>query len=85
MGLQDITQADKAHTKGKPKGRQIMSNRYQTFARYRPRTKDIGRRFSDEEFAQEFIEPIKTSIREERTPTTHNRRSHDMEGIFPGE
>ena len=62
-----------------------MNNRYQTFARFKPRNKDLGNRFSDEEFAQEFVEPIRTSVREERTPARHSRRSHDMEGIFPGE
>jgi|GEM_PF-1564971 len=62
-----------------------MRNRYQTFARYRPRSnKDIGRRFSDEEFAQEFVEPIRTSIGDDRTPTRHSKLSHDMQ-IFPGE
>jgi hypothetical protein len=61
------------------------NNRYQTFARYRPRNKDIGQRFSDSEFAQEFIEPIRASVRAERTPTRHSKVSHDMEGIYPGE
>jgi hypothetical protein len=62
----------------------MRSNRYQTFARFRPRNKDLGRRFSDEEFAQEFIEPIKTSVQMERTPTSHSKDSHDMQ-FFPGE
>lgn len=59
-------------------------NRYQTFARYRPKNKDIGERFSDTEFAQEFVEPIRTSIKSERTPTRHSKDSHDM-AFFPGE
>lgn len=54
-----------------------------TFARLRPR-KDIGRRFADEEFAEEFVEPIRKSINLERSPTRHNKHSHAME-FFPGE
>ncbi|HOB34445.1 MAG TPA: hypothetical protein PKL39_01715 [Bacillota bacterium] len=60
-------------------------NRYRTYARRRPRNKDIGRRFNDEEFAQEFVEPIRASLREQRTPTRHERSSHQAEGIYPGE
>lgn len=59
-------------------------NRYRTFARYQPRSKDIGRRFSDEEFSQEFIEPIQSSVKKERSPYQHSRESHYME-FFPGE
>lgn len=62
----------------------MKNSRYQTFARFRPRNKDIGHRYSDEEFAQEFVEPIKTSINRERTPSRHSHESHDMQ-FFPGE
>lgn len=58
--------------------------RNRTFARFRPR-KDIGQRYSDHEFAEEFIEPVvgKTA-KSERTPGRHSKSSHDMQ-YFPGE
>lgn len=59
-------------------------NWHRTFARYRPRSKDIGRRSSDEEFAQEFIEPIRSSVKRERSPYHHTRESHYMP-FYPGE
>ena len=58
-------------------------NRHRTFARYRPRSKDIGRRSSDEEFAQEFIEPIRSSVKRSDRPTT-TPESHYMP-FYPGE
>jgi hypothetical protein len=53
-------------------------HRHRTIVRFRP-DKDIGHRFSDEEFAQEFIEPIKSSINKERTPCRHSREGHERE------
>lgn len=55
----------------------MKPNRYRTFLRFRPGDKDIGHRFSDEEFAQEFLEPIQTSIGKERTPYRHCRENHE--------
>lgn len=52
------------------------------YARYRPR-KDIGLRYSDEEFAEEFVEPIRKA-ESKRSPSRHTKLSHDME-FFPGE
>ncbi|MDD4658805.1 MAG: hypothetical protein PHW26_07205 [Eubacteriales bacterium] len=50
---------------------------HRTFVRFQPSNKDIGHRFNDEEFAQEFIEPIKSSIGKERTPSKHCREGHE--------
>jgi len=55
----------------------LKTNRHRTLVRFRPGNKDIGLRFNDEEFAQEFIEPIKSSISEERTPSRHCRGDHE--------
>lgn len=54
----------------------MKTNRFRSLIRFRPGDKDLGQRFSDEEFAQEFVEPIKSSLSRERTPSTHCRASH---------
>lgn len=43
-----------------------------------PVGKDLGRRFEDEEFAEEFLRPIKASLNKERTPTRHCRQGHEQ-------
>jgi hypothetical protein len=55
----------------------LKTNRHRTLVRFRPGNKDLGQRFADEEFAQEFLDPIKTSLNKERTPSQHCRVGHE--------
>ena len=54
----------------------MKNKRRRTIVSFRPGLKDLGQRLDDEEFAQEFIEPICASLSKERTPNHHCHKDH---------